>query len=114
VIINGTGVPAPGYTTATAAHPGDVLEIFATGLGASTPSVAPGLVFSGAYPTAAPPSITIGGAAAELSYCGLVSAGLYQVNLTVPSSLATGTYPVVLTQNGVSSPSSALLKVVTN
>jgi uncharacterized protein (TIGR03437 family) len=51
VIINGTGEAASGYATAAAANPGDVLELYATGLGATTTPIPPGLVFSGAYPT---------------------------------------------------------------
>ena len=113
-IINGTGAAASGYTTAAAARPGDILEIYATGLGATTPAVPPGLVFSGADPATSLPTVTIGGSTATVSWCGLVGAGLYQINVTVPASLAAGTYPVVVTQNGVQSPSSAVLKVAAN
>jgi len=45
---------------------------------------------------------------------GLTGAGLYQINLTVPVSLAAGTYPVVVTESGVSSPATAVLKIATN
>ncbi len=103
-IINGT----------VAARPGDVLELFATGLGATTTAVSPGLVFSGAYATSATPTVTIGGTAAQVSYAGLVGAGLYQINVAVPATLATGTYPVIVTQSGTSSPSSAMLNVAAN
>jgi uncharacterized protein (TIGR03437 family) len=103
-ILNGTG----------AAKPGDVLEIFATGLGATTTAVPAGLVFSGAYATTSTPAVAIGGQTATVSYSGLIGAGLYQINLTVPSSLAAGTYPVVVTQSGSSSPSTALLKIAAN
>ena len=103
VIINGTGA---------AAKPGDVLEIFATGLGATATVVSPGLVFSGAYPTTATPAVAIGGTNAAVLYAGLIGAGLYQINLAVPAGLATGTYPVVVTQSGANSPSTALLKIV--
>jgi uncharacterized protein (TIGR03437 family) len=113
-IINGTGAAASGYTTAAAARPGDILEIYATGLGATTPAVPPGMVFSGADPATSLPTVTIGGSTATVSWCGLVGAGLYQINVTVPASLAAGTYPVVVTQNGVQSPSSAVLKVAAN
>jgi uncharacterized protein (TIGR03437 family) len=44
-------------------------------------------------------------------YAGLTGAGLYQVDLTVPATLAAGTYPVVVTQGGVSSPVTAVLKI---
>jgi uncharacterized protein (TIGR03437 family) len=49
-----------------------------------------------------------------VSYCGLVAAGLYQINVAVPGSLAAGTYAVVATQNGVQSPSTAELKIAGN
>ena len=114
VIINGTGAPDSGYATAAAAKAGDVLEIFATGLGATAAAVAPGLVFSGNYPTTATPAVTIGGVPAAVSYSGLIGAALDQINLTVPASLAPGTYPVVLTQNGVPSPATAMLKIAAN
>lgn len=113
-IVNGTGAAASGYTTAAAAHPGDILEIYATGLGATTTTVAPGLVFSGAYATTVTPTVTIGGTNAAVSYCGLIGAGLYQINLTVPTSLTAGTYPVVVSLNGVSSPTTAVMKIAAN
>jgi uncharacterized protein (TIGR03437 family) len=47
-------------------------------------------------------------------YSGLIGAGLYQINVTVPSSLTAGTYPVIVTQNGVASPSTAMLKIAAN
>jgi uncharacterized protein (TIGR03437 family) len=114
VIINGTGASAAGYSTAAAARPGDVLEVFATGLGATTTAVAPGLVFSGAYATASAPTVAIGSTTAPVLYSGLIGAGLYQINLTIPAGLAAGTYPVVVTQSGVSSPTTAVLKIAAN
>lgn len=111
VIVNGTGAASPGYNSAANARPGDVLEIFGTAFGTTIPAVASGLVFSGAYATTATPSVSIGGSPAAVSYCGLIGAGLYQINVKVPESLTAGTYPVVVTQNGVSSPSTAMLKI---
>jgi uncharacterized protein (TIGR03437 family) len=49
-----------------------------------------------------------------VSYSGLVGAGLYQINLTVPPGLTPGTYPVVVTQAGLSSPAIAVLKIAAN
>ena len=96
------------------AHGGDTLELFGTGFGPTTTTVAPGLVFFGDYPTTGTPTATIGRTQAVVSYCGLISAGLYQINVTVPSSLTAGSYPVVMTQNGVSSPATAMLKIAGN
>ena len=114
VIVNGTGAAASGYSTTAAAKPGDILEIFGTGFGATTETVPPGLVFSGAYSTTSTPAVAIGSASATVLYSGLVGPGLYQINITVPSSLAAGEYPVVVTQDGVSSPSTAKLKIAVN
>jgi uncharacterized protein (TIGR03437 family) len=113
-IINGTGAASPGYSTSASARPGDVLSIFATGLGATTPAVAPGLVFSGYDANTTFPTVTIGGITAPVSASGLTGAGLYQINLTVPASLTAGTYPVIINQSGTSSPSTAVLKIATN
>jgi len=44
-------------------------------------------------------------------FCGLTGAGLYQINVTAPSGLPAGTYPVVAIQNEVSSPATAELKI---
>jgi uncharacterized protein (TIGR03437 family) len=96
------------------AKPGDVISLYLTGLGATSPAVSPGLVFSGTYFVLSPmPSVTIGGANAQVSFAGLVGAGLYQINLTVPSGMVTSSYPVVVTQSEISSPS-ALLSVSAN
>ncbi len=111
-VINGTGAAAGSFATSASAKPGDVLELFANGLGATANGIQPGTVFSGAYATTTTPTVTIGGTQATVSYSGLIAAGLYQINITVPNSLSTGTYPVVITQNGVSSQATALLNIV--
>ena len=113
-IINGTGATIPGYTTSASARPGDVLSIYATGLGATTPAVAPGLVFSGYDANTTFPTVTIGGITAQVSASGLTGAGLYQINLTVPASLVAGTYPVIINQSGVNSASTAVLNIAAN
>ncbi len=104
-IINGTG---------DTVHPGDALELYATGMGETTTAIPPGLVFSGAYPTTNTPTVTIGGKDAAVSFSGLVGPGLYQINVTVPTGLAAGTYPVIVTQHGVSSSSTAVMKIAAN
>ena len=57
-IIDGTGA---------AARPGDILELYGTSLGDTSTTIAPGLVFSGAYPTTETPAVTIGGTGAAVS-----------------------------------------------
>jgi uncharacterized protein (TIGR03437 family) len=93
------------------AKAGDVLELFGTGFGATSPAVTPGVVFQGSAPLVTPATVTIGGVAAPVSYSGMVGTGLYQINVTVPA-LASGTYPVVATVGGVASQNGVSLKVV--
>jgi uncharacterized protein (TIGR03437 family) len=112
VIINGTGASEGSYASAAAARPGDLLQLYATGLGPTNSTIDIGRVFDGAYPTNSPVTVTIGGGDAEVSFAGLVGLGLYQINVKVPSGLAAGDQAVVVTTGGISSPSSgALLKV---
>jgi len=111
-IVNGTGAAETGYTTAAAVGQGDVIALYGTGFGAAASSPAIGTVFSGAYETTAPVTVTIGGVAAEVLWAGLVGPGLYQINVTVPASLADGDQAVVASVAGLSSQSSgANLKV---
>lgn len=73
------------------AKPGDVLLLYGTGFGATSPAVAAGTVVTAPAALADPSTlrIRIGGVDAKLLYAGLVSAGLYQFNIEVPS-VATG------------------------
>jgi len=96
------------------AKPNDVISLYATGLGPTSPDVSPGLVFSGTYsPMATLPTVTVGGVQAAVSFAGLVGAGLCQINLVVPPGLTTGNYPVIVAASGASSPS-ALLRIGSN
>ena len=80
------------------AQPGETILVFVTGLGAVNP-----LVQDGSAAPSNPLSTTsstiaayINGQTAKVDFSGLAPglAGLYQVNLEVPSGLAAGTYPL--------------------
>jgi uncharacterized protein (TIGR03437 family) len=88
-----------------------VIELYGTGFGPTSPAVAPGTVFTGSAPTTSVVTVTIGAAPAVVSYAGLVGAGLYQINVTVPS-LADGTYPVFAQVAGATTQSGVSLKVL--
>jgi uncharacterized protein (TIGR03437 family) len=85
-----------GYST-VAAKAGDNIELFAVGLGPTTPPVQPGQVFSGSAPTINSVSLSINSVNVLPGFSGLTSAGLYQINLTVPAGLGTGDVPLVAT-----------------
>lgn len=65
--------------------------------------------------TPAPVTVTIGGAAATVTYAGWVAdslAGLYQVNAVVPTTVTAGNaLPVVVTKGGVSSQAGVTMAV---
>ncbi len=111
-------VGAPGLvagSTFTPAQRGELLTLFATGFGATAPSYGPGELPSGAAQVTAPVSITFGGvklAASDILYAGVTSnAGLYQVNLRVPSQVVDGNQSLTITIGGVASPAGGFITV---
>lgn len=111
VIVNGTGNAESGFKASAAAGPGDVIALFGTGFGPTSPEAEPGVVFTGAYPTANKVTVTIGNVSAEVLWAGLSATGLNQINVQIPSALADGDHAVVATVAGSSTQSTALLKV---
>jgi uncharacterized protein (TIGR03437 family) len=68
-------------------------------------------VFSAADPTTNTVTVKIGGVTATVLWAGLTAAGLYQINVTVPSGLTAGDNSFVATVGGYSTQSTALLRV---
>jgi uncharacterized protein (TIGR03437 family) len=58
-----------------------------------------------------PPSFQIGGQTATVSYAGIIAAGLYQFNVTVPSELSDGDALVVAADSGATSQSGLYLTI---
>jgi uncharacterized protein (TIGR03437 family) len=101
--------------TTVAAKPGDVLILWGTGFGPTTPPVAAGITVpaDGKQYNASPVSVKIGGADAQVFGAALSPgyAGLYQVAIQVPASMADGDYALKATVSGVSSPDGVTLSV---
>jgi uncharacterized protein (TIGR03437 family) len=94
---------------------GDILVIYALGLGATNPAQIVGVPASG-IASAATPTITIGGVpvgAADLFYAGVSPGyiGLYQINLRVPAGVPSGNQPIVITLGSNQSPAGGYLAV---
>jgi uncharacterized protein (TIGR03437 family) len=91
------------------AKPGDVIILWGTGFGPTTPTAPAGMQVPGdrTYSTSTLPTVTINNVPATVYGAALASGfgGLYQVAIQVPSSLPDGDWPVVATIGGVSSPS---------
>jgi uncharacterized protein (TIGR03437 family) len=99
----------------TPAAPGDVLILWGTGFGPTVPSVPPGvevpaLPGSQTYSTLGNVSVTINGVSATVYGAAVATgyAGLYQIAIQVPASLANGDWPLIATVGGVSSPTTTL------
>lgn len=83
------------YLGSTPARPGEVVVLYGTGFGPTSPPVAAGQVVTQASRLAYPVTVTIGGVQAEVMWAGLSGAGLCQLNVRVPASLANGDAGVV-------------------
>lgn len=99
-------------TGANPARRGQVVQIYANGLGpvdnqppTGEPSPAEPLAR-----TRVTPVVTIGGRQAPVSFSGLAPyfVGLYQLNVTVPADAPTGIQPVIVSSNGIESKPASL------
>ena len=73
-----TGLPA------VPAKPGDIILLYGTGFGPTTPPSPIGQVINPA-PLATPVTVSIGGIVVNPQFAGIVSPGLYQFNVVVPN-----------------------------
>jgi uncharacterized protein (TIGR03437 family) len=93
---------------AAPARAGDVVQVFCTGLGATQPAVASGQAAPSSPPAAVTSTVsaTVGGRPAVVQFAGLAPgfAGLYQVNVQIPSSVTSGgAVTLTLSQQGIAS-----------
>jgi len=104
----------PGLTT-TPAKPGETITLWGTGFGPTTPATPLGMVVpaTATYNTTTLPSATLNNGEMSVLGAALTSnaAGLYQINVQVPSPLADGDYPVQVSIGGMTSPVGLLLTV---
>ena len=104
--------PATLYPGAsTPAAPGEPIVTYATGFGLPTTTLDGGLLGadSGVLPSV--PVCTIGGNPAPVGYAGIVSPGLYQLNITVPSNAGAKDNSISCTYGGSSSAAGDLVTV---
>jgi uncharacterized protein (TIGR03437 family) len=85
-----------------AAKRGQVIQIFANGLGPAAGHPASGEPARAVVPCDSNPTVTVGGVSATVQFCGLVApfVGLYQLNVTVPGGVSAGTQPLVISKGG--------------
>ena len=78
----------------TPAKPGETIVLYATGFGVPN--------------TMALPTVMFGSTTAQVTYAGYTSPGLYQINVVVPATTASGDIPVVIQFGGQTSPTALL------
>ena len=117
VISDGKKLPAATFADGSSilsrpARPGDIVVIYGSGFGATSPLQADGAAYQTATPLSSSVEVNVGGQPAKLLYAGLVGTGLYQCNIEIPAVTA-GNQEIVFTVNGVSSPPGLVIPVVT-
>lgn len=98
-----------GATTPAAA--GETIVLWAAGFGDTSPAAPNGSTLTSSLPLVTPPTISIGGASAVVKFSGLVSSGLYQINVVVPTGLPSGDAAIVATASGQQSQANAFISV---
>jgi uncharacterized protein (TIGR03437 family) len=119
-----------GYPT-VAAKAGDTIELFAIGLGPTDPAVPTGQAFSGVAPAINPVDVLINNASVTPTLAALSSsdfsllttaagvqtlsavssAGIYQINLTIPAGLSAGDVSLLVSVGGVQTGSGVVLSL---
>jgi uncharacterized protein (TIGR03437 family) len=108
-LVGPSSLSAPGYTF-TPARAGETIILYAFGLGLpTTPLVNRAATQSGSLPVL--PQVQIGGTTATVAFAGLISPGLYQLNVTIPGGVSSGDNKLALTYNGQASPSGDLISI---
>jgi uncharacterized protein (TIGR03437 family) len=102
---DGAFVHTDGVTLITPASPaaaGEVIVLYATGLGDVQSAVPSGAAATGVDNLTSSVRVTIGGLPATVSYAGLApfSVGEYQLNVVVPAGLPSGENDVIVFLNG--------------
>jgi uncharacterized protein (TIGR03437 family) len=107
-IANSATIAAPvgAFPDSRPVRAGDIIEIYGTGLGAVSGAQTGEAAPTPPLTTSASPTVTIGGQSAQVLFSGLAPgvAGLYQVNVRIPTGITPGdAVPVSLTISGVQS-----------
>jgi uncharacterized protein (TIGR03437 family) len=112
VYVAATGV-LPGYNSRPAAA-GDIIELYATGCGPTAPTAPDGVLLTTFYPAANLLGfrVTIAGNVAPVLFAGLVSPGLWQLNIQIPSGLIGGDQPLTLSVSNITSQPNVMITLV--
>jgi uncharacterized protein (TIGR03437 family) len=109
-LVGPASLSSPGYPF-TPAEPGETIVLYGFGFGLPATALVNGSSQqSGTLP--ALPSVQIAGTAAIVTFAGVISPGLYQLNVVVPDSAANGDNLVTCSYNGQGTPTGDLIAVL--
>jgi uncharacterized protein (TIGR03437 family) len=103
----------PGFPT-TPAHVGDILFLYATGLGPTSPAIPSGQGSGNVLSqTTGTPVVMVGGVTAPMLFSGLTSTypGVYQVNFRIPTVTAGTAVPLQIQMGGITSPATTTIAI---
>jgi uncharacterized protein (TIGR03437 family) len=92
--------PIGTYPGSTPAAPNEVIQVWATGFGNTTPPIPDGQIVSSSAMLANSVTVTVDGAQADVKFAGLVGAGLYQINVRIPPSARNGDLAIKASTQG--------------
>jgi uncharacterized protein (TIGR03437 family) len=95
------------------ASPGEIIVMWGTGFGPTTPPTPTSQLVTQAAVTALPVSVSVGGLAAEVLWSGIVMPGVYQLNVKFPD-ISGGDHSVRASIGGFRSAANVLLTVKSN
>jgi uncharacterized protein (TIGR03437 family) len=113
IFTDASGAPVPN----TSASGGQIAILYATGTGMVSPAISTGaapaqgaLVSSLPLPVTTPVTVTVGGKTAVVQFAGIPpgEVGAVQINYQIPSGLALGPQPVVVSMGGIASPAATI------
>jgi uncharacterized protein (TIGR03437 family) len=110
----GTPGVDPGVTRG--AYPGDLVDLYMIGLGATQDPTLfiTGRLFAEDAPIAATVQISLGGQTVSPSFAGLITPGLYLVRFNVPTNITPGDHPIFVSVNGNSTHSNVYFTISPN
>lgn len=96
--------------SSTPANPGEEIVVYAVGFGLPATALTQGSsIQSGALPTL--PICAVGGQGASVLFAGLITPGLYQLNLTIPTAASSGDNAIRCSYGTSSTPPADLITV---
>jgi len=105
-LIGKVGLIASAPNLTTPAKPGQIVTLYGTGFGPTSPAIAPGIVTDKVYNLSSAPVVNIGDSPASVGFAALTPgfAQVYQFNVTIPANAPDGDLKIFAQTGGVTSP----------